>query len=53
MDKSERVESDRADSQRETSDQVTSHRENSQRVWGTRKADAAGIAHTVVEQMQE
>ena len=38
----------RADTDRTTSDQ-----DNSQRVWGTRKADAAGIAHTVVEQMQE
>ena len=38
----------RADTDRTTSDQ-----DNSQRVWETRKADAAGIAHTVVEQMQE
>lgn len=57
MDKVERVESDRVNSQLPTSqwantDQATSDRPTSQRVWGTRKADAAGIAHTVVEQLQ-
>lgn len=57
MDKVERVESDRVNSQFPTSqwantDLATSDRPTSQRVWGTRKADAAGIAHTVVEQLQ-
>ncbi len=47
MDKSDRTNSDRVDT-----DRTNSQRSNSQRVWGTRKADAAGIAHTVVEQMQ-
>lgn len=56
MDKLERVESDRvnldrADSQWANTDRTTADQDNSQRVWGTRKADAAGIAHIVVEQM--
>lgn len=63
MDKSERVDSQRPTSQRANTDRVnlnradtdrtTADQDNSQRVWGTRKADAAGIAHTVVEQMKE
>ena len=58
MDKVERVESDRVNldrpnSQRPTSQRANTDRATSQRVWGTRKADAAGIAHTVVEQMKE
>ena len=63
MDKSKRVDSQRPNSQRANTDRANlnradtdradSDRANSQRVWGTRKADAAGIAHTVVEQMQK
>ena len=51
MDKLERENSDRVNLNRADTDRTTADQDNSQRVWGTRKADAAGIAHTVVEQM--
>lgn len=49
----DRVNTDRTTADRADTDRTTADQDNSQRVWGTRKADAAGIAHTVVEQMQE